>query len=280
MTEAAHSADVHPFDDAVALDPVAEGVYSGRTHPAYANMVGPFGGITAAVVVRAVLDDARLLGELLSLTVNYAAPVADGTFELTATPVRTNRSTQHWTVELAQDGTVTTTATVVTGLRRPTWSDTEVAMPEVPAAEAVPVRPMPDFVVWARNYEMRYVEGALPDVDTGAQPDSTTTLWVRERPSRPLDVPALAALCDVFYPRVLRRRGTFVPAGTVSLSTYFHAAADTVRAQGDRPLLATARAGVFGGGYFDQSARLWSAGGELLASSHQLVYFKERALSA
>ncbi|EIE99552.1 acyl-CoA thioesterase [Saccharomonospora glauca] len=274
MTEAARSAEAHPFDDAVALKPVAEGVYNGRTHPAYANMVGPFGGITAAAIVRAVLDDARLLGDVISLTVNYAAPVADGAFEISLTPVRTNRSTQHWTVALTQDGVVTTTATVVTGIRRDTWSDAEITMPDVPPADAVPVRPMPDFVAWARNYEMRYLEGELPDADTGAQPDSTTTLWVRDQPSRPLDVPALAALCDVFYPRILRRKGTFVPAGTVSLSSYFHATAEVVRAQGDRPVLATARAGVFGAGYFDQSARLWSADGELLATSHQLVYFK------
>ncbi|MER7112874.1 thioesterase family protein [Saccharomonospora azurea] len=277
MTEAALSEALHPFDRAVALEAAAdrgEGVVTGHTDPAYTNMVGPFGGITAAVLVRAVLDDVRRLGDVLSLTVNYAAPIADGAFDVTAIPVRTNRSTQHWIVQLTQDDVVTTTATIVTGVRRDTWSDTEAAMPAVPPAEDVPLRPMPDFVAWARNYEMRFVEGALPDTDTGAQPDSTTTLWVRERPSRPLDVPALAALSDVFYPRILRRRGTFVPAGTVSLTTYFHADAETVEAQGDRPLLATARAGVFGGGYFDQSARLWSPDGALLATSHQLVYFK------
>ncbi|EID56025.1 acyl-CoA thioesterase [Saccharomonospora xinjiangensis] len=275
MTEAVVAKDGHPFDEAVALDPVAEGVHTGHTHPAYTNMVGPFGGVTAAVLMRAVLADPRLLGEVLSLTVNYAAAVAEGPFEVTATPVRTNRSTQHWTVALTQGGAPVTTATVVTGLRRPTWSDSEAPMPAVPRADDVPVRPMPDFVAWARNYEMRYLEGPLPDADTGAHADSTTTLWVREQPSRTLDVPALAALCDVFYPRILRRKGTFVPAGTVSLTTYFHAPAETVRAQGNRPLLGTAKAGVFGGGYFDQSARLWSADGDLLASSHQLVYFKE-----
>jgi acyl-CoA thioesterase len=276
MTEAALSETGHPFDRALTLEEGrGEGVLTGNTDPAYSNMVGPFGGVTAAVLVRAVLDDARLLGEVLSLTVNYAAPIADGPFEVVATPVRTNRSTQHWTVSLTQDDVVTTTATVVTGVRRSTWSDTEAVMPEVPPAETVPPYTKLDFVAWARNYEMRFVTGAVPEPGTGPQPDSTTTLWVRERPSRALDVPALAALCDVFYPRVLRRRGVFVPAGTVSLTTYFHAGADVVAEQGDRPVLATAWAGAFGGGYFDQSARLWSSDGHLLASSHQLVYFKQ-----
>ncbi|KHF43814.1 acyl-CoA thioesterase [Saccharomonospora viridis] len=265
---------VHPFDEAIALDVVAEGRYVGRMHAAYANMVGPFGGVTAATMLRAVLDDPRRLGEALSLTVNYAGPVADGPFDILATPVRTNRSTQHWTITLTQDDVVTTTATAVFGVRRDTWSSTEVSMPAVPAADEVPVFKVPALVAWTRNYEMRYVEGALPDMDSEPQPDSTTTLWVRDFPARPLDVPALTALCDVFYPRVFRRRGTFVPAGTVSLTTYFHAGVEVVEEQSDQPILATARAADFGGGYFDQSARLWSGNGRLLATSHQLVYFK------
>ena len=48
----------HPFDEAVALTPVAATAqergreapahFDGQPHPAYANMVGPFGGVTAA----------------------------------------------------------------------------------------------------------------------------------------------------------------------------------------------------------------------------------------
>ena len=48
--------DQHPFDQAIALTPTAEGAYTGATSPAYANMVGPFGGVTAAVALNAVLQ--------------------------------------------------------------------------------------------------------------------------------------------------------------------------------------------------------------------------------
>ncbi len=41
-----------------------------------------------------------------------------------------------------------------------------------------------------------------------------------------------------------------------------------------QPLLATARSQHFGKGFFDQSAELWAHDGGLLATSHQLVYFK------
>jgi hypothetical protein len=44
----------HPFDRAIRLDAVDDNVRRGRTHPEWANMVGPFGGITTAVLVHAV----------------------------------------------------------------------------------------------------------------------------------------------------------------------------------------------------------------------------------
>lgn len=267
-------AAIHPFDEAVRLTAAGEGRYTGNPHPAYANMVGPFGGVTAATLLQAVLHDPRRLGEVLSLTVNYAGPLADKPFDIVVNPTRTNRSTQHWNLALTQDDAITTTATAVFGVRHETWSSTELALPSVPGADDVPVYPMPELVAWTRNYEMRYVEGAPPEADAGPRPESSTTMWVRDFPGRPLDLPALTALSDVFYPRVFRRLGAFVPAGTVSLTTHFHAAGDVLAEQGDRPVLASARAAHFGGGYFDQSARLWSEAGQPLATSHQLVYFK------
>ncbi|MFD0852483.1 hypothetical protein ACFQ07_09630, partial [Actinomadura adrarensis] len=91
---------------------------------------------------------------------------------------------------------------------------------------------------------------------------------------RPLDAPALAALCDVFYPRVFLRRGQLAAAGTVSLTIYFHADSDEIASQKDDFVLASGRSNRFSRGYYDQSAHLWGRDGTLLASTHQLVYFK------
>jgi hypothetical protein len=51
--------NTHVFDQAIALTASGDGVYTGATSPAYANMVGPFGGITAATVLNAVLRTRR-----------------------------------------------------------------------------------------------------------------------------------------------------------------------------------------------------------------------------
>ncbi|RBO90646.1 acyl-CoA thioesterase [Nocardia puris] len=264
----------HPFDTATALTAREPGVLLGRTTAAYANMVGPFGGITAATLLRAVLDHPERIGDPVALTVNYAAPIADGEFEVRARPARTNRSTQHWTLKLGRDGEVSTTATAVFGVRKPGWSDAERTAPDVPPAESLPVQQFPEAIAWIHNYEMRFAEGGPEGMATGEPANSRTAVWVRDVPHRPLDFPALASLADIFLPRIMMRLGRMVPAGTVSLTVHFHADAEILAAQGDRPVLGVARASHFGGGYFDQSAELWGADGTLLATSHQMVYFK------
>jgi acyl-CoA thioesterase len=263
----------HPFDTALTLE-VTDGQVRGRTTPDYANMVGPFGGVTAASFVRAIAAHPDCLGVPVSLTVNYVAPIADGEFHIDLRVVRTNRTNQHWICELSQDHEIKTTATAVFGIRRSTWSDTELEPPAAAAPEDGSLHDISSFVVWTRNYEMRFVAGALPGEGAAESPESTSTLWVRDQPPRALDFPALTALCDVFYPRVFLRRGQFIPAGTISFTVYFHAEADDLARQGDDFLLATARAQRFSGGFFDQSAQLWGRDGTLLATSHQIVYFK------
>ncbi|HEX2212948.1 MAG TPA: thioesterase family protein, partial [Mycobacterium sp.] len=126
----------HPFDDALTLTP-SDGGWRGHTSPAWANMVGPFGGVTAAVLLRAVESHPQRTGDPVALTVNFAAPVADGAFDVSARIVRTNRTNQHWLVELVQNGEVKTNATAVFGLRHDTWSDTERPMPAAPAPEGI-----------------------------------------------------------------------------------------------------------------------------------------------
>jgi hypothetical protein len=122
----------HPLDQATLLRQNSDGSLTGRTDPAYAHAVGPFGGITAATLLNAALSHSARLGDPLSLTANYARPIADGEFGIDAVPVCTNRSTQHWSITLSQGGEVATTATVVFAVRRDTGSSTEVAFPEVP----------------------------------------------------------------------------------------------------------------------------------------------------
>jgi len=273
----------HIFDKALALhhSDIRVGHFTGMTSPDYWNMVGPFGGTTAAVVLQAVLRHPDLLGAPIALTVNYAAAIEAGAFDVQATAVRTNRSTQHWTVQITQAGAsgaphMTTTASVVTAARRDTWSTNDLPMPAVPGPEQTERMTIgPKGVAWIGQYDMRPVRGSIPTQWDGGGEHSETMLWLRDADPRPLDFPALASMSDMFFPRVWLRRAKPVPAGTVSITTYFHADASQLAEVQTGYLLGRAVGQQFRNGFFDQSAQLWSQAGALLATSNQIVYFKE-----
>ncbi len=262
------------FDQAIALQNMGDGHYKGSTHTAWLNMVGPFGGITAATLLNAVMLHPNRLGNPVSFTVNFCAGVTVGAFEIAAKPARTNRSTQHWTIELTQAGMVVITATAVTAVRRTTFSSIESHMPAVASASALP-RAESALLAWTQRYDMRSLTGHLPTVWDGVEGDTLTQVWVRDVQERSIDFVSLCAMADSFFPRVYLRRRTFVPIGTVSMTVYFHADAPELVALGNSFVLGQAKAQCFYNGFFDQSAQLWSEAGTLLATTHQVVYFKE-----
>ena len=267
---------MHPFDIATTLVAQADGRFHGQTSPAYANMVGPFGGTIAAWLLQGALLHPARIGEPIALTVNFAGPLPDGEFVVDARAVRTNRSTQHWQIELAQAGEVAATASAVFALRRETWSAPEAAPPEMPPIETLTPAAHAGRPAWTQRYEMRFADGDLPKAfDAQERPDSVTRAWVRDAPPRPLDFASLAALADSFFPRIFLRRRRWSPIGTVSLTTYFHADAAMLRAQGARPVLGTARGQNFRNGYFDQTAQVWSDNRQRLASRPPVVYYRD-----
>ena len=274
---------MHPFDEAIRLQaagPATPDVFTGVSSPAYWNMVGPFGGTTTAIALQAVLQHPALLGEPLSITVNFAAAAGPGAFSLVARPLRTNRSTQHWFIEMTQPDaeggqSLLMSATAVTAVRRQTWGQNDSLMPAVPLPQDCSPASYPDKLPWAQRYDMRMVRGDFPRLLDGRGEDSLSRLWLRDNPLRPLDFAALSAMADAFYPRIWLRRATLVPAGTVSVTVYFHAGAADLARSGQGYLLGQAQAQTFQQGFFDQAVQLWNEAGELLATSHQIVYFKE-----
>lgn len=280
----------HLFDAAIALKALGSDAFTGATHPAWNNMVGPFGGISAATALNTVMQHPALLGEPVSLTVNFAGALAPGPFTATARPVRTNRSTQHWTVELRQPAPGATAAdnqpdevvliaTVMTALRRDTWGASDLSMPTVSHPLDTPAA-ISAHLEWLNRYDLRPVFGSIPAVWEGqaASDDplkaSLSQVWMRDAIARPLDFCSLAALCDVFFPRIFLKRATLTPVGTVSMTVYFHASSAELAAVGTGYLLGQARGQAYARGFFDQTAQLWSEAGVLMATTHQVVYYK------
>src|SRR6202158_3983018 len=148
----------HLFDDATRVT-AGDSRWTGRTSDDYWAFVGPFGGATAATILRALMHHSQRAGDPLSLTVNFCAPIAQGAFDLGVRLVKANRSTQHWSVELTQGGTeVATLATAIFAERRPSWSHQQAEFPEAPPFEQI--LPYPKVAAsWVKQYDFRFVEG-------------------------------------------------------------------------------------------------------------------------
>ena len=269
----------HPFDQATALRAISDGMFKGRTSDDYWNFAGPFGGVTAATLLRAALEHPRRSGTPLSITVNFCAPVAKGEYTVAVREVRSNRSTQHWSMELLQAETgVTTLATAVFARRPATWSHLAARMPAAPPPETIPPLPMRGMMAWLKHYQFRFVEGMpqRPAAEPRDEPGSALShVWISETTPRPLDFLSLLAFSDTFFGRIFHVRGTIQTIGTVSMTTYFHADENDLAAVGPTPVFGVADAHVFNKGYFDQTGQLWAGDGRLLATSQQIVYFRD-----
>jgi len=263
----------HAFDEAVHLTPAGEGRYKGHTSRKYWNFVGPFGGITAATALNGLMQREDRQGHPLSLTVNFMAPIKEGAFTVETRLVRSNRSTQHWSAQIVQEGESEPVlgAIAVFAARRETWALREAVPPQAPPPEECKPFQARLQIVWPQMYEMRYARGRF-----GVEnPDSVTHAWLRDVPSRPLDFASLTAICDAFFPRIFLRRPHMAPIATVSLNIYFHVDAAELAAEGSGPVLCVAKAQVFNKGYYDQEGQVWGTDGKLLATTQQIAWYKE-----
>ena len=265
----------HLFDDATKVT-AGDSRWQGHTSEDYWAFVGPFGGATAATILRALIDHPQRAGDPLALTVNYCAPIAQGEFDLDVRLVKANRSSQHWCVELTQDGgEVATLATAVFAERRPSWSHQPAPYPGATPFEQI--RPYPKIkATWANQYDFRFVEGN-PDLGAAksdAPVSAYSKLWIADRVPRKIDMLSLTSMSDAFFARIFHARREFVPFGTVSLTTYFHTDAEALVAEDTSRVLAVADAKIFHKSYGDQNGELWSPNGRLLATTTQIAYFK------
>jgi acyl-CoA thioesterase len=267
---------MHPLDQATSLAPSSCGSLHGCTSDAYWNFGGPFGGVTAAILMRAVLERTDRLGDPCSITVNFTAAIARGSFDVAVRPIRTGRSVQHWYVELRQADVVAANATIVCAKRNTTWAHQPVTPPSAPPAQSIELMPNDSPNAFVRQFQFRFVEGTLerlPSFD-GRLRSARTCLWLDNAVPRPWDFVGLTTFCDLFFGRIFHVQGTVFPAATVSMTAYFHIDSENLSALGDGPLLGVADANTFVAGFFDQTAQLWSPDGCLLATTTQIVNYR------
>lgn len=269
---------MHPLDAATKLETSGEKI-SGATSDAYWNFTGPFGGATAATLLKAAMDHPARQNLPLAMTINYCAPVAKGAFDILVSEKRTNRSTQHFAVEMKQGEDTIITSTLVFAARPEGFLHTSGDMPKVQLPEEIDPPKAKAPLAWIDRFDMRFVSGfpVMRKDETMPLGSARTEVWMRDEPRRKLDFVALMNMSDAFFARPFHVLGRLIQVGTVSMTTYFHCDEADLAEVGEDYVLGIADASIFAKGYADQSAWLWSRNGKLLATSQQILYFRDKA---
>ncbi len=215
------------------------------------------------------------------MTINYCAPVAKGAFDIEVVEKRTNRSTQHFYVEMKQESGTIATATLVFAARPPAFSHLSGQMPQVLPPEQIERPKTKAPLAWIDRFDMRFASGfpVMRPKDDLPLGSARTEVWMRDEPLRKLDFVSLMSMSDAFFARPFHVLGRLIQVGTVSMTTYFHCDEADLAAVGDDYLLGVADANVLEKGYSDQTAELWARGGKLLATSQQILYFRDKAFT-
>lgn len=269
---------MHPLDAAVNLETSGDKL-TGVTSDAYWNFTGPFGGTTAATLLQAVMQHPQRQNLPTAMTINYCAPVAKGAFDLRVAEKRTNRSTQHFTVEMMQGADTIITASLVFASRPEGFFRVTAPMPDVPPPEAIDPPKTKAPLAWIDRFDMRFVSGfpVMRKDESVPLGSARTEVWLRDNPARKLDFLALMNMGDAFFARPFHVLGRLIQVGTISMTTYFHCDESDLAEVGEDYVLGVADANILAKGYADQTAWLWSRGGRLLATSQQMLYFRDKA---
>ncbi len=267
---------VHALDQSIQMEQIEPGHFTGPPPKLYWNLVGPYGGISAAIAIHAVMQCDGAIGEPLALTINFTAPVLDTSYDLIVENIRTGRTTQHWIFHMDQtkpDGSVARVlqGMVTMGVRRDVWSAQTLQAPKaIRSPEDSHKRSERHGIEWFNRYELRFTNNPMKSEN----PSEPTLTWVRDNPPRPLDYPALAAICDSFFPAIFAERRDTMPIATVTMNTYFHTSSEEMARIGSDYLLAGSRSHVYHDGFFDAEGKMW-AGDRLIATSQQVMWYRQ-----
>ena len=132
---------------------------------------------------------------------------------------RANRSSQHWLVEFTQGESdePVLTASVVTAVRRDSWSHQTARAPALAPFESMTAIDNKRSLPWVAQYGLRFAEGVPEKSEETFDPPRSprSVLWLSDAVPRRLDALSLLAMSDAFFGRIFQVIGRIPPFGTV-----------------------------------------------------------------
>lgn len=192
------------FAAASRLEATTEGRLRARIDESWGQGRALFGGIQAAVLVRALetalADKER---QLRTLSVAFCRAAASGEIEAEARLERDGKYVSHLSARLLQNGEVVATSLAVYARDRDdALAIDDATPPELPPPEELQKAGPPPFTppAFVHHFNTLFVPGTAP---YSGNPVAEARGWVRFAEPAPLDAAAFAALLDVWPPAVL-----------------------------------------------------------------------------
>ncbi|MEM7351015.1 MAG: thioesterase family protein [Acidobacteriota bacterium] len=192
-----------PFTTASRLEPLESGRYRARLDESWGQGRALFGGIQAALMVRAceaLMDEPER--RLRTLSVAFCRAATAGELEVEARLERGGRYVSNLGARLEQGGEAVATAMALYAKDRDdALTLVDMEPPSLPSPESLDRLPPHPFIpIFTRHFDMRFVQGTAPYAGSDR---AETKGWLRFVEPTPLDSAALAALLDVWPPAVL-----------------------------------------------------------------------------
>jgi acyl-CoA thioesterase len=256
------------------LAPVGPRRWTAIASPTWLNpRRGVWGGFGIGLCVRVIEAEPEARGEVLSLALTYVSPLPPGPLEVSTRRLRQGRSIGVWEVEIRSAGMDEICIHgLITAAQRPATQRFSFAqMPKTAPPQDLPRQTKRGSHAQNNAFEWRALGLDPPAVDQVG----ISLAWVRARQGR-MDKALLGVLADASPPRVLHALGEVMNT-TLCLTVYFHATAEKLAEVGGDYILVEYEGRVGGGGASDERSSYWSRDGQLLATSEQLVWYRDAA---
>lgn len=226
-----------------------------------------FGGLQAALAVRAMKSLAPQGLPLRTLQVTFLAPVSQGTVQITAQILRQGKNTTHVEARLVEGGQPLCVLIGIFGAARESGVNIVPVQPPVESARPFDFRFIPGLTPnFTRHYTMRWLRGQPPF--TGSrEADAVIEVGYAAPQPGPTTAEHIVALADVIPPAALSMLKKPAPGSSMTWTLEFLrddlAALPLTGWRFDCSLPAA------GGGYTSQSVMIWGPRGEPVALSRQ-----------
>jgi acyl-CoA thioesterase len=261
--------------------PLAQVSYEGHFSKAWYQGRGAYGGVVAAVAMRAMQ---RLCPHRppRTFTMHFTAPALEGPGAASAQVVSEGGKVTHLSAQVrlgvqttgeqaeqAEQGALVAFASATFAQERESKLHyAPASAPQAPHYSSIPEVPfelMPPTLAFTRFVSYRFALGQPP---LSRAPKAIVGGWCDFKGEPPLDFSLLAALLDVWPPAIFSTMSRFTRAASVDLTYHFFV--EELSAL-KRPFLYHGEVLSMVDGYAEERNVLWDAEGTLVASARQLI---------